>query len=244
MFSAPTVSASVTSVKIRKKANRMSSCVVALVTLLNQINGCLKRCSSRIAAKNSSTIIHKRPALPPLIEAYTVSESMGTISPKTAVKRIVCPIGRLRISFSFSVAITTPSATVEKMIVANRTSLNIPVAFNAIPRINAVSMMPTNEATARLTGDFLSLGAPGRFLNKLKLISIPDKNIKTITPRLDKKVRSRVCTTRLKPLLPKMMPTIISATAVGTLATLKRAINIGISRAENIIINIESCSII
>ena len=69
MFSAPTLSATVTRVKIKKNANLISSCVVDLEILLNQWYGCLNRFSKIIATKNSKIISHKRPAFPPLIDA-------------------------------------------------------------------------------------------------------------------------------------------------------------------------------
>ena len=52
--------------------------------------------------------------------------------------------------------------------------------------------------------------------NREKSISIPDKNINTITPTDDKRLRLVVVLTTCKPLLPKITPTMISATAVGT----------------------------
>ena len=131
IVSAPTCSAIMTKVKIKKKAKRISNWVVALVTLLNQIKGCLKRYNRKMAANSNKTNNHNWLALPPLMEAYTVKPNIGTISPNTAVSRIVCPIGLLKISFSLRVAITTPNATVENRIVANRGSLNRPATFKA-----------------------------------------------------------------------------------------------------------------
>ena len=69
IFSAPTVSAIVTKAKIKKKANRISSWVVDLEILLNQINGCLNRRKRKKAAKKRKTIKPKRLALPPLMDA-------------------------------------------------------------------------------------------------------------------------------------------------------------------------------
>ena len=69
MFSAPTRSATVTKAKIKKKAKRISNWVVALVTLLNQRYGCLKRRKRKIAATKSRIISHNCSALPPLTEA-------------------------------------------------------------------------------------------------------------------------------------------------------------------------------
>ena len=69
MFSAPTCSAIVTRMKIRKKARRISSWVVALEILLNQRKGCLNRRNRTIAARKRRTISQSRLALPPLIEA-------------------------------------------------------------------------------------------------------------------------------------------------------------------------------
>ena len=69
IFSAPTCSAIVTRMNIRKKASRISSWVVALEILLNQMKGCLNRFSRKNAARKRRTISQSRPALPPLIEA-------------------------------------------------------------------------------------------------------------------------------------------------------------------------------
>ena len=76
-----------------------------------------------------------------------------------------------------------------------------------------------------------------------KLISIPDKNISKVTPRFDKNVKSCVETTMLKPLEPTIIPTIISAIAVGTVLILKRAIKIGITSANKTTKNSDNCAI-
>lgn len=167
----------------------------------------------------------------------------------TAVSKIVCPIGRPRISFSFKVAITTPRATVIKIIAASITSLKRPTSFKTKASTTAVTTMLINAVTAVFNGStvFPDCDFPlGLFflVNKSKLISIPDRNISKITPRFDKKVKSWVAETRLKPLDPMIMPTMISATAVGTLLIWKRAIKIGITNANKTTKNSDNCAII
>ena len=177
-----------------------------------------------------------------------VSKSSGITSPRTAVNRIVWPIGRPKMSFSFKVAITTPRATVIKIIAASITSLNKPIHFKTKAKATAMTTIPLKAITAVFSGStiFPACDLPfGLFFlcNKSKSISIPDKNISKITPRLDKKVRSCVEEIRLKPLDPMIIPTIISATAVGTLLIWKRAINIGMINANNTTKNSDNCAI-
>ena len=172
-----------------------------------------------------------------------VRASIGTTSPRTAVSRIVCPAGRPRISFSLRVAITTPRATVEKRIVAKKTSWKRPIWLRMIPRMAALTMTRPNACPARLTGDFGLGAAPGCFLKRSKLISIPDRNISIMTPIVDIMLNASVVVTIPKRLLPRIIPVTISATAVGTLEMLNRAITSGISRAATITISMDSCSI-
>ena len=65
-----------------------------------------------------------------------------------------------------------------------------------------------------------------------------------MTPRLDKKVSWEVWVIRFKQLLPIKIPTMISATAVGTVVTRKRAMTIGITRAKKTVKNSDSPSMI
>ena len=168
----------------------------------------------------------------------------------TAVSKIVCPIGRPRISFSFKVAMTTPKATVIKMIEARATSLKRPRAF--IPKASKTEATATPPKAKAATTMGLTCLPLSDFrarvcffgLSKSKSISIPDKNIKTMTPRLDKKVSWEVWVIRFKQLLPIKIPTMISATAVGTVVTRKRAMTIGITRAKKTVKNSDSPSML
>ena len=71
-----------------------------------------------------------------------------------------------------------------------------------------------------------------------KSISMPLKNSSKITPNVDMLVRIESMCTRLRQLLPIMMPTMISATDVGRSLMLKRARIIGVAKAAmTVIIN-------
>ena len=146
-------------------------------------------------------------------------------------------------SFSFNVAITTPRATVEKIIVANKISLNKCKLLIIKAITNEEITMRPNACEAIITGDLLSRFFPGVLRNRSKLISIPDKNINIITPNDDKKFNVQLGLTILKKLFPRIIPVIISAMAVGIEETLNRAIIIGIINAANITINSDNCCI-
>ena len=67
---------------------------------------------------------------------------------------------------------------------------------------------------------------------------MPLKNNSKITPNVDMLVRIESMCTRLRQLLPIMMPTMISATDVGRSLMLKRARIIGVAKAAmTVIIN-------
>ena len=117
--------------------------------------------------------------------------------------------------------------------------------YRMTPKIKAVMITAVKLSTAIETGDLASrFFCPGSFLKRSKLISIPERNIKIITPKLESSVNEDVSWTILKALFPRRIPATISATAVGTLETLNRAIAIGIISAANIIISIDNCCII
>ena len=138
---------------------------------------------------------------------------------------------------------TTPRATVEKRIVARKMSLKRPIRLRMIPRMAAVAITRPNTCPARLTGDCGLGAAPGCLLKRSKLISIPERNISIMTPIVDIMFSVAFGDTILKRLLPRTIPVTISATAVGTLEILKRAITNGMIRAATITIKSESCSI-
>ena len=65
-----------------------------------------------------------------------------------------------------------------------------------------------------------------------------------MTPKLDKKVKWSLGVMTLKQLFPITIPTMISATAVGTVVTCRRAMTMGITRASRTTKNSENPSII
>ena len=99
---------------------------------------------------------------------------------------------------------------------------------------------PAKATEAKRTGEAVACSSLLPGLKRPKSISIPDKNINKMTPRSESNVRVSVWWTKFRPDCPRIIPTTISATAVGTLVILKRAIIIGITRAANMTINIDN----
>lgn len=125
------------------------------------------------------------------------------------------------------------------MIIASITSLKSPINFNISAKISAITVIVAKEKTAIRAGLTLLGLVSGKsfFLNKSKLISIPERNISNITPKFDRSDTLLVILIVFNKLLPKIIPVTISATAVGIALILNRAIIIGITRAARLTIN-------
>ena len=129
-------------------------------------------------------------------------------------------------------------------IVANPISLNKPVTWNTKAKITAVTVANIYAPTAAFSGEtvgswlafFLASGVcgPALFLNKLKSISIPLRNINNNTPKVEAYDSNGPVWTISSALLPKIIPTIISATEVGKMPILNRDKIIGVAKAAKV----------